>query len=151
MKNEPEVINQLGYCGLWCGGCFAYSQGAIRSHAKALQDALGNFGPYARRFVGLLNEPRFEDYDTFASFLGLLTEGKCNGCRVEQCKLYDGCKVKDCVKEKGVDFCFQCSSFPCSDTGFDENLHKRWIDINKRISETGAEQYLKEISSRPRY
>ena len=31
----------------------------------------------------------------------------CSGCRVEKCKLFKGCKVRECVKMQGVDYCFE--------------------------------------------
>ena len=52
---------------------------------------------------------------------------------------------------KGIDFCWQCESFPCHETGLDENLYKRSVAINKKINEIGLEAYYKEIKDTPRY
>lgn len=43
----------------------------------------------------------------------------CNGCKDGNiCLLLDirglKCSTLECVKSKGVDFCFQCSEFPCA-------------------------------------
>lgn len=40
----------------------------------------------------------------------------CKGCRVQGCcsVLMKDCKTLACVKEKGVDFCYECDEFPCS-------------------------------------
>ena len=39
--------------------------------------------------------------------------GNCKGCMQEYTK--GDCFSRDCVMEKGLDFCGQCSSFPCDD------------------------------------
>ena len=43
------------------------------------------------------------------------------------------------------------SKFPCDHTGFDENLYKRYVSINKRIKEIDPNKYYKEIKDVPRY
>lgn len=39
----------------------------------------------------------------------------CRGCRVQggYCILVDSCETLECVRSKGVSFCFECSEFPC--------------------------------------
>ena len=41
----------------------------------------------------------------------------CHGCRQQDGNHFHlesmGCATLDCVKEKGVDFCFNCDEFPC--------------------------------------
>ncbi len=38
----------------------------------------------------------------------------CKGCRAGGgCVFFDGCETLSCVKDKGVDFCSDCASFPC--------------------------------------
>lgn len=50
----------------------------------------------------------------------------CAGCLVsdigkpEHCRK---CKIKDCVKEKGLNYCYQCSEFPCKQI---KNLEKSY-------------------------
>lgn len=42
----------------------------------------------------------------------------CQGCRPQDGKHFHlepaGCATLDCVKEKGVDYCFNCDAFPCA-------------------------------------
>ncbi len=43
-------------------------------------------------------------------------EAACKGCRQQDGKhfhLPNGCATLDCVKERGVEFCCDCSDFPC--------------------------------------
>lgn len=83
--------------------------------------------------------------------LAYFIRGWCQGCRNDDCKLFKGCKVKECSRTKKVDFCFQCPEFPCENTGFDENLQKRWLAINKRMKEIGVEEYFAESKDNSRY
>ncbi len=150
MKNS-ELINNLGPCGLYCGQCFANENGSIRLHALALQKALGNFDNYALRFTTLLNDPRFSNYPVFKEVLNALTEGRCKGCRYQECKLFLQCRARECAQEKMVDFCFQCPEFPCNNHGFDKDLENRWLAINKKMATTGIQNYYEEIKDHPRY
>jgi len=146
-----QIKNRLAPCGLHCGKCFAFVDGDIRNDSKRLKESLGEFDIYAARFVNLINEPLFEKYPDFKELLSYFASVECNGCRKEKCKIFKDCKVRDCFKTKGIDFCFQCSDFPCDNTGFDNHLHKRSVDINMRIKEIGVEKYYNEIKDKPRY
>lgn len=106
---------------------------------------------YAQRFVEMLNEPVFAKYADFKEFLDHLSVATCQGCRKEKCKLFKTCNVRACSEEKQVDYCFQCSCFPCENTGFDEHLYKRFVAINKRMQEVGVEKYYEEVKDLPRY
>ncbi len=41
----------------------------------------------------------------------------CRGCRHQDGKHYhlppEGCATLDCVKAKGIEFCYECADFPC--------------------------------------
>ena len=150
MMNE-EILKTISPCGISCEKCFANRNGKIKEHSEALKHYLGNFDVYAGRFVDLLEEPKFKNYFEFKELLDLLSLGSCNGCRVEQCQLYSDCKVRDCYKEKGVDFCFQCNEFPCNHSGFDEHLEKRWIDIGLKLQKEGVEKYYQDTEGESRY
>ncbi len=148
---DTTLNNKLGPCGLLCEKCFAFDQGPIQYNAEQLQKHLGNFDLYAKRFVGLLDEPIFGKYQDFKEFLNLLSSKNCKGCRKQECHLFKNCKVRECYKIKNVDYCFQCLEFPCENTGFDENLRQRWLKINRRIQEIGLENYYNEIKDKSRY
>jgi hypothetical protein len=148
----PNDMNaKFGPCGLLCEKCFANNNGPIRYHAEELKKHLGEFDLYAKRFCSLLEEPRFGNYAAFKDFLDLLAANNCDGCRKQECHLFKNCNVNKCYKEKKVDYCYLCDEFPCSKTGFDENLHQRWLKINYRIKEIGLEGYYNEIKDKSRY
>jgi hypothetical protein len=148
---ENGLKDKFGPCGILCEKCFAFNDGPIRFHAEMLRNNLGEFDNYAKRFVTLLDNPVFAKYADFKKFLDTLASNNCLGCRKQECHLFRGCKVKDCYKNKNVDYCFQCNEFPCERTGFDDNLKQRWLKINFRIREIGLENYYSEVRVKPRY
>ena len=149
---DYELIkNRLAPCGLHCGKCFAFKDGDIAKSSRALKNDLGEFSIYAKRFIDLLGKPVFEKYPDFKEMLDYFSVAECSGCRNEKCKLFKGCKVRSCSEEKGVDFCFQCSNFPCNNTGFDEHLNERSVNINRYIEKIGVEKYYNEIKDKARY
>lgn len=149
--NYKQIKERLAPCGLHCGKCFAFIKGDIKNHSIQLKKSLGEFDIYAERFVELLNEPVFNNYNDFKELLDYFTGVDCKGCRKENCKLFKNCKVRSCSEEKGVDFCFECSEFPCKYTGFDEHLRKRSVTINNKMKEIGVEKYFNTIKDKPRY
>ena len=149
--NYEFIKTRLSPCGLHCGKCFAFSEGEICRLSKELKGNLGYFEIYAERFVNLLNEPLFLKYPEFIEMLNYFSLGKCKGCRKEKCVLFKSCQVRECSENKRVDFCFQCSEFPCNNTGFDENLQKRWKLANEKMKDCGVEAYYDEIKDKPRY
>ena len=145
-----EILRILGPCGLNCKKCVLNKDGDIKHHAEELKKLLGSFDLYAERF-GELISPTFKEYSKFKELLEYLTQVDCKGCRKQTCCIYPDCGVYRCHKEKNIDFCFQCSEFPCEKTNFDPDLKRRWILINKRIKEIGIDAYCKESMKYPRY
>lgn len=151
MTNLDLIKQHLSPCGINCGKCFAYSHGEIKKNSEKLKENLGNFDMYAERFVELLQEPVFGKYREFKEMLSYFSAVNCGGCRKEKCRLFKGCKVRLCSENRKVDFCFQCSDFPCNNTGFDENLNKRSVEINLKMKEIGVDAYYKMVKDKPRY
>lgn len=149
---DSQIIKyKFGYCGICCEKCFAFKNGKIRHHSKELKNYLGNFDIYAKRFIKLLNQPKFEKYPDFKLMLDFFSDVNCEGCRKTECQLYKNCLVRNCIKDKNIDFCFQCTDFPCKNTGFDEHLEQRWIKINKRMKKIGLEKFYSETKNLSRY
>ncbi|MGE4290790.1 MAG: DUF3795 domain-containing protein [Desulfovibrio sp.] len=147
--NNEELLERMAPCGLHCGTCVAFADGPVRAHALALRELLGpNFAAYAERFAGM--NPVFAGYDDFAALLDWLANGGCSGCRGAGC-LFTACKVGHCVREQGVDFCFQCSAFPCERHGMPSALAERWKVNNERMRSVGVERYYEVLKTKPRY
>lgn len=148
--NDFEIKERLAPCGLHCGTCFAFHEGAIHDAAVHLRKYLGNFAPYAQRFAMQL-DPVFAQYPAFSALLDYLSASSCGGCRVEKCKFYKNCKVRACALGRQVDFCCECPELPCGHTGLDEDLYQRHIAINREIAKIDPEAYYDKIKDTPRY
>ena len=147
-KKNEEILKVLAPCGLNCLKCIAFNDGQIKTTSLKLQELLGSFDSYAERFSAFL--PVFENYPAFKELLAYFTEADCVGCRAGSCK-FPNCGVRDCYKQKGVDFCFQCDEFPCDKSNFDPDLKRRWIQMNNRMKDIGIESYFLESMDLPRY
>lgn len=150
IEEERAMLNsQLGPCGLSCGQCLAYRGGPIQRLSEELGSALGeNFSEYAKRFEGM--NPVFRNYEGFKELLEFFASGSCGGCREKGCMFKD-CKVTLCVREHGVDFCFQCAQFPCERHGMPEGLAQRWQKNNETMKKVGIPAWFTGCRNRPRY
>lgn len=76
----------------------------------------------------------------------------CAGClasdieKPEHCR---NCKIKDCIKEKGINYCYQCSELPCKQI---KNLEKSYtsrygvslIQNSISVKEQGLTAFMEE-------
>jgi hypothetical protein len=143
-----EILKILAPCGLNCMKCLIYKDGEIRSVSKRLVALLGSFDRYAQRFSSF--QAVFKGYPQFKELLDHFSHADCTGCRTGGCS-YPGCIVMKCTQDMGVDFCFQCTEFPCNQTTFDPDLKRRWIDMNTRMKQVGVQAYYEETKDMPRY
>jgi hypothetical protein len=148
---NSHILQRVAPCGLYCGGCFAFYDGKIKNLSLKLKEALGDFDVYANRFVELLDEPTFLKYPYFKEMLNYFSKSDCCGCRNAKCKLFAACNVRECSARKEIEYCYQCKDFPCTNTGFDEHLFRRFTTNNLRIKEIGIERYYLEVRDVPRY
>ena len=97
-----EKLNRLAPCGLHCGICTMYRV----YHDKNLdlwEETPRNFRELLR--LGDESENSPADYKDLA----------CEGCRSSEVLGYCAeCDIRKCVlEEKGLEWCYQCESFPC--------------------------------------
>lgn len=147
MTND-DLLRRIAPCGLDCGRCLDNPDSPIGRHARALGRELGGFGRRAAFFAAL--DPVFAAYADFERLLDRLGRGGCRGCREGTC-LFADCRVKDCVKERGVDYCWQCARFEVCDPGLPPPLAERWREGNRRMREMGLEAYAGWLDAKPRY
>jgi hypothetical protein len=145
---REDIVQALAPCGLYCGKCLANPESPICGHARGLVRELAGFDRHADRFAKI--NPVFAGYQGFKTILTLLTRGTCRGCRQGQ-GMFAACKVAPCAADKGVDFCFQCQSFPCRDHGFPRDMADRWKSANRAMAEMGVEEFFAAIRDEPRY
>lgn len=148
-EHTEFIASQLAPCGLSCGQCLAYNGGPIQSLSQGLVQALGdNFSVYAERFAAM--NPVFKNYGQFRELLDYLSRGSCGGCREAGC-LFTECKVTECAREQGVDFCYQCGEFPCDRHGMPDGLAQRWQSNNEAMQRMGPDTWFCGCKERPRY
>jgi len=148
-EQEDFIKALIAPCGLSCGKCLAYAGGPIQLLSAELGEELGdNFAAYAERFEDM--NPVFKNYPAFRELLDYFATGSCSGCREKGC-LFKDCKVTVCVKEKGVDYCFQCADFPCNKHGMPEGLAERWLANNEKMKEIGPDEWFCGCKDKPRY
>jgi len=76
----------------------------------------------------------------------------CMGChgqdasKPEHCRT---CRIKNCASNRGINFCFECASFPCPtikrlDKSYQQRYQVSLIENAIRIKTVGAKQHLRE-------
>ncbi len=85
----------------------------------------------------------------------------CAGClnddigKPEHCQK---CKIKNCVKEKGLSYCYECTDYPCKQIKYLEKSYKTrykasLIDNSKFVRQHGLEKFMenqKELYTCPK-
>ncbi len=91
------------YCGLYCENCAVKVK--VEPAAKALYGEMAKLG-----FEEIM--PFFPDGEKFWSFLKrMAVEGVCISCKAGSGN--PGCQIRLCAKEKNVEMCALCESYPC--------------------------------------
>ena len=140
MKNRGKFIDKRGftmdkryicYCGLYCENC------AVKSKVE----------PSARVLYGEMKKAGFEgiiqfipDGDGFWRFLKSVSEdGACLSCKEGSGN--PGCAVRICAREKEVEMCPLCGSYPCDK--FDEffEAYPMLKDDNALLREKGEGEW----------
>jgi hypothetical protein len=107
---KPER-NLLGYCGLYCGDCFAH-QGVIAGLARELLKELRAAG-FADMAAALSPVPEFSvfrDYPQCHDVLGGLVRFRCK----RACRGGGGnprCLMRGCCLGRGLVGCWECAEF----------------------------------------
>jgi hypothetical protein len=145
-----EVLNHIAPCGLDCGRCADLDGGEIGTLSKRLLELLGNYPRVAAMKAEA--RPEFAGYGQFEAVLASFAKGACGGCRSDKAACPIDCLARTCVKENGVDFCFQCAEYPCErQFAWSLPMRNRWLASNGRMREIGVEAFYEEQLGTPRY
>jgi len=143
-----RALKELAPCGIDCSRCAAFGQGPVVKLSNELKASLENFEHMAKKMEDVM--PILKEYDSFMRVLTLFSEGDCAGCRYGNAN-YPDCAAKDCYKEEAVDFCFQCSQYPCERNGYNDLEHSNWRRSNDYMKEKGVADYYETQKNKPRY
>jgi hypothetical protein len=120
-----------------------------RNPDKKLAAVCGLFCPSCSLFIGTVEDP--ELLKTMSKRIQHpIEEVECHGCRSEKRAYYcnDNCKMTKCAAEKGIDFCAECSEYPCVELkNFQSEMPHRielW-ESQKRIKEAGYEKWYSDM------
>ncbi|MBU1706302.1 DUF3795 domain-containing protein [bacterium] len=108
-RQIPVNKNLLGYCGLYCGDCPAYT-GIVADKASELREVLQQtrFDIFARQEP--VPDPKFKHYAECYDCLGALMDTRCpQVCR--DIKDDAKCDIRGCCIERGYDGCWECGDF----------------------------------------
>lgn len=149
---EKELLlNYVAPCSLLCYTCPALKNGAISQHAAKLCGYFDGYYDFNDAFIPEQYRSWLTEFDSFYKSLGKYKDRPCPGCRnnPSDTGCIDGCVVPLCVKEKGIDFCAECTEFPCQKAKdffltVNNTIGRDWENGSKRIAEVGIDRYFEE-------
>jgi hypothetical protein len=143
---------------LLCYTCPGLKDGAIAYHAAKLCHYF--VGYYDFQDANLPEQYRswLSAFQEFHQRLEHYADRPCLGCRETPTfgGCLPGCVVPSCVIERGIDYCAECSDFPCQEArdvfaSANELLARSWEEGSRRIREIGIEAYFEEKRDTPHY
>lgn len=156
VKIKEEILNAIAPCSMFCITCTGCQYGQISDHARKLLHLLEGHEEFLDK--NLLKEYRhkLDEFKIFYKKLDKYAYPKCGGCRNNKangCSI-KGCIIPECTKKHHVDFCAQCSEFPCDNVN--ESIYKKttiekWLKGNTLIKKIGIEKYFENNKNIPHY
>jgi hypothetical protein len=113
------------YCGLYCGSCTAF----LATKENKVKELAAQW--------------QREEDDVI-----------CHGCKSGKVANYcRTCGLKECARKKGLEFCYQCEEYPCTQLdGFRSNpqypYHIEVYDYLQTIKQYGVKHWLKLMKTR---
>lgn len=122
---------------------------SIRTPDKRFAAVCGLFCPACSVFIGTREDPG-RLTAMARRFQRPLEEMQCHGCRSEKRCFYceTKCIMAKCAAAKGVDFCSECSDYPCNDLKAFQSEMPHRIELwqsQSRIREAGYETWYAEM------
>jgi len=150
--DRNELLKFVAPCSLLCYTCTACKDGPVVESAKSLMLYLEGYNDYKE--VTLPEQFRWmlSDLEIFMDKLESFASRNCNGCRAgpsASAGCVVGCVVPDCTKAHNVDFCAECSEFPCQYahaflSSQNRPLAKDWEQGSLQLRELGLEAYFEK-------
>lgn len=150
--SKQDLLNYIAPCSLLCYTCPALKDGAISECAVKLCNYFEGYYDFNDANIPEQYRWWLDEFESFHKKLEKYTASKCPGCRnnpISGLGCIEGCIVPKCAKMHGVDYCAECSDFPCEEAkDFFANINmiigQDWENGNKRIIEVGIERYYDE-------
>ena len=140
--NEADLT---AYCGLYCGDCLRYKSKAVEL-ARDLLAELRNlkFDKYARVKSATVKE--LEHFDDCVGVLNAIVKLGCETlCKAGGDGCSGPCEIKQCVQNKKLEGCWECSSFEtCDKFEFFKPIHGDTTRSNlRKIRRYGLDNWAK--------
>jgi hypothetical protein len=150
--DKQELLHNVAPCSLFCYTCPALKDGAISECAKKLCNYFEGYYDFNDANIPDQYRSWLSEFEAFYKNLSGYTKSQCPGCRNNPSPgagCIEGCIVPNCVKDHGVDFCADCSEFPCKKAKdffltINNVTANDWEKGNFRIREIGIENYFNE-------
>ncbi len=155
-KVSNDILNAIAPCSMFCSTCTGCKYGDISFHAKELLRLLDGHKEFLEKNLKKEYRYKLDEFIIFQKKLKKYANPKCGGCRnggASGCSI-KGCFINECTKEHNVNFCGECSLFPCdkvNSTVFKDSIIKKWLDGNTRIKQIGINLYYEERKNIPHY
>ncbi|WP_081963079.1 DUF3795 domain-containing protein [Desulfosporosinus sp. HMP52] len=116
---------------------------------KMTSAVCGLFCPSCTVFIATKEEP--ERLKKIAVTLNqTIEETHCEGCRsIPKTAYCSNCRMIECARQKGIEFCGECEEFPCKEIKTFQALKPHRLDLwqsHQRIKDVGYEQWAREMS-----
>jgi hypothetical protein len=140
---------QISCCGRYhCASC-AYHRGDIVEEARDLMVYVDDY-----QSLGLIAEAQgacdFEEFKRGLRWLASQDE-PCRGCRFGGgWSWWPDCPVRDCVMERGLDFCHQCDDFPCTRLKEEPLLGRKKVivETNEEMRGVDLDDWMEKIKQK---
>jgi len=116
---------------------------------KTRSAVCGLFCPACNSYIGTNEDP--QKLKALSERLQRpVSDVECHGCRSDQRSFFcrNECFMYQCAADKGIDFCGECSEYPCTELkDFQAKMPHR-IELwksHERIKEVGYEKWFKEM------
>ena len=139
MKKKTEKLEQVTYCGLYCGLCTHRNR--VPKQAGSLKETMKKEG---WEYWGG-KEPNFKEFWAYLNGLAEM-ESECS-CRKGKCGP-PFCGIRKCAPKKNIDACPFCDEYPCHRIlGLAEGYVNLLAD-GKRMKEKGIDAWIEEQEKR---
>lgn len=154
-----ELLDYVAPCSLLCYTCPAYKDGAIAQCAAKLYRYFEGYYDFNEANLPEEYHSRLSEFKVFHDRLGRYAQRRCVACRNNPSPgsgCIEGCVIPECAKEHHVDFCGECSAFPCANARaflarINPIIVTDWENGSQRIREVGIRQYFEEKKSVSHY
>ena len=143
--DKNELLKHVAPCSLLCYTCGGYKDGVMSQLSKDLLHYTDGVYEFYARHLPSDEQATLERFQTFREILQQRRDVNCEGCRSGKhngCSI-KGCFINECVLEQGVDFCGECSKFPCKKANdlFEGEIYHQWLEGNKQIKKIGVRKF----------